>query len=316
MPSYRAVHGARHHSSRGVTAAERAHSHASPREQGAEDVAADGWFSEFEYVCNGRTQLALDKAPPPPRLEATCPAYRAKAREAAHAQRIRAFMDTHASIPWREVLGCDLSPPPPAEDSDSDGDVPHTGPTPESPHTPGAYMRRRWGVVRAESLRTAGAAAAECRRGDCWAAARSPLSLSGARHTHAPEILAGCGDCSSSAFLRAGSCGHSRTLAVGWAPVPSVEDGLVTEWQGAAGPTPSAWVPAPRPGWELVDAARPPQVSARRGDFCSTLERLETFCLAYAAVTPPHEPREERPRRRPRARRRVWSPPGRAASQH
>lgn len=295
-------------------APECAHSHASSREQGKEHIASDCWFSELEYVQNGRTQLALDKAPTPPRLVATCPAYRAKAREAAHAQRIRAFMDTRSTIPWREVLGYDLEPPPPAEHSDSDSDVPHTGPTSQSPRTPGGYMRRRWGVVGAESQQTAVGAIAstECNRGECGC----PLLFRGAGHPRETEVLTRRGGDDFPPSLRADSSwGHLHTLAVCWAPVEYVAEGGAAAWQGADGHAPLTWAPAPRPGWEIVDSARPPRASAGRGEFCATLERLETFCLSYAAVAPLHEPRDEWPRRRPRARRRKWSPAGRAAVQ-
>lgn len=315
MPSNTEVREAELRSGSAVTAPERAHGYATPREQVKQDViTAECWFSELEYVSNGRTQLALDRAPTPPRLAATCPAYRAKAREAAHAQRIKAFIDSRASIPWREVLGCDLKPTPPAESSDSEGDAPRDGPTPASFHTPGAYMRRRWGVVGAESRQTAGGAAAcaQRNRGQSGAAAASPLLWRDARDPGDSEVSARRGGAGHSAsFCAGGSRGHSQTPAAGWTTVRHASNAGAAGRPGPAGPVPLAWVPAVRPDWELVDAARPPRASAQRGEFCATLARLETFCLACAAVAPPRKPREEQPRWWPKARRRGWSPPGR-----
>ena len=82
--------------------------------------------------------------------------------------------------------------------------------------------------------------------------------------------------------------GHDLSPPTGRAPRSSKPASALADpppWTAPLPGPPVARAPVARPAWELVDRARPPAPSPQRGEYCRTLERFETFCVAYGTVS-------------------------------
>jgi len=292
-----------------------------------EEHSVEYAFARLEYVSGGRTRLALRRAPPPPLLHATCPGFRASARDAAQMERVRDFVDERASLPWREMFASHWAPPPHhCIEADAESAVEPVESPEVSPKTPGTYLHIRWGVPRPKPRRAE-------RDGSRERCSSTPSIQGSYSHRQRYGVHSHHGTVADASRLIAAAAQARASVAACCSKSKESTQGLLSESLPEALPSwtmprsvagarwvhggvdsfaslPMSLVPQPRPDWEILDRVRPSVLSCgERNDFCRMLEMLETFFIEVPAPTC-RKLAAERSGSHSKHGRRPWSPPG------